>query len=125
MKEQRYQYSLQMQNMPSRMTNERINALESIGFMWDGRVELLETTWWNRFHKLRRHKDEFGDCEALRCWVDAQVKKYRRMNRRMGCLSSRQKLKALECMYAPSIDSYGMEENKRKYEIMSIRTADL
>ena len=63
------------------ITQERIDKLNSIGFIWDP----LEYQWNEKFELLKQYKEEFGDCnvptkfiykrEALGTWVGRQRKK--------------------------------------------------
>ena len=49
------------------LSNERIDALERIGFEWiRGGQELDEKRWWKRYSELEEYKQEHGDCNVPR-----------------------------------------------------------
>lgn len=54
---QRKQYSLKKNGKPSSMSDERVEALERIGFVWD----VYEETWNQRFEELKKYKAYHGD----------------------------------------------------------------
>lgn len=72
-----------------RLTKERINALESIGFRWRlaaPRFVPPRVSWEDRFKELKRYKAQHGDCNvpkrypldpSLGMWVDRQRVQYR------------------------------------------------
>ncbi|EJK45323.1 hypothetical protein THAOC_36066 [Thalassiosira oceanica] len=63
-----------------KMSQERIQFLESIGFVWDQ----LEQDWSDRFDELKNYKDENGDCNvpfrlgSLGEWVGWQRNSYKK-----------------------------------------------
>lgn len=81
-KEQRRHYSLLKQGKPSHMTQERIDALNSIGFCWDTH----EAVWYERLGELAEYASKFGSCAVptnypenprLGTWVHHQRRQYR------------------------------------------------
>ena len=70
----------------SHMTQERIDLLDSIGFVWAmGRDQEWELLWLERFEELRKYKETHGDCQVQRYhptlggWVNKQRHNYRIM----------------------------------------------
>lgn len=84
---QRSQYKLWMQNLPTQLSQERRNLLESIGFVWLARDPDDTLPWDVRFHELKQYKAEFGTClvprsyRQLGAWVHYQRQQYRLMKR--------------------------------------------
>ena len=88
---QRTQYALRLTGGKSSMTNERIDALESIGFNWrvynSTSCELKQQKKWNaRFRELMAYRRENGNCNVpmryghnprLGYWVYNQRKEFR------------------------------------------------
>jgi len=81
-KRQRYQYKLLKEGIPSTMTEDRIKALEDVGFVWDSH----ESTWEERMNELRAYKDTYGHCNVpssypenmrLATWVRFQRRQYK------------------------------------------------
>ena len=59
-KRQRYQYKLRQDGKQSTMTQERIVALEEIGFIWDSHG----SAWMERWNELRDFKIEHKHCNV-------------------------------------------------------------
>eukprot|EP00551_Chaetoceros_affinis_P006151 CAMPEP_0203672566 /NCGR_PEP_ID=MMETSP0090-20130426/8589_1 /ASSEMBLY_ACC=CAM_ASM_001088 /TAXON_ID=426623 /ORGANISM="Chaetoceros affinis, Strain CCMP159" /LENGTH=465 /DNA_ID=CAMNT_0050537901 /DNA_START=85 /DNA_END=1482 /DNA_ORIENTATION=+ len=82
-KRQRRQYKLRLEgNSNSTMTEERINILNDIGFVWDSH----EVIWNERFNQLVAYKEKFGNCRVpsyckecpqLASWVKCQRRQYK------------------------------------------------
>jgi hypothetical protein len=82
-KRQRRQYKLKTEgNSNSTMTEERINILNDIGFVWDSH----EVVWRERFAQLAAYKHKCGhcrvpsyckDCPQLASWVKCQRRQYK------------------------------------------------
>lgn len=82
-KRQRRQYKLRLEgNTNSTMTEERINILNDIGFVWDSH----EVIWNERFSQLIAYKEKFGhcrvpsyckECPQLASWVKCQRRQYK------------------------------------------------
>ena len=79
---QRSNYRLYQEGLPSPVTAERIRALESVGFEW----ETTSGVWNERFEQLREFKVQFGNCfvpqhysanPKLGLWVSTQRSNYR------------------------------------------------
>eukprot|EP00536_Pseudo-nitzschia_multiseries_P003164 jgi/Psemu1/252411/estExt_Genewise1Plus.C_470054 len=82
-KRQRAQYKLRNEGKPSSMTDERIDALEQINFVWDSH----SSAWEDRIVELSAFKAEHGHCsvsssncplnKTLVSWVKCQRRQYR------------------------------------------------
>jgi hypothetical protein len=81
-KRQRRQYKLLQEGSDSTMTDERIQLLNDIGFVWDSH----EVVWMERFHELLGYKNVYGHCRVpssckrhpqLATWVKSQRRQYK------------------------------------------------
>lgn len=81
-KRQRYQYKLMVEGKSSTMTEERVKALEDIGFVWDSQG----AAWGDRLHELQLFKKEFQHCNVpsnycenprLATWIKCQRRQYK------------------------------------------------
>ena len=81
-KRQRYQYKLKNEGKRSTMSDERIGALEEIGFIWDSH----SAVWDERVEELITYKRVKGDCNVpsrfvenrqLAVWVKRQRRQYK------------------------------------------------
>jgi len=81
-KRQRYQYKLMMQGKSSTMTEERVKALEEIGFVWDSQG----AAWGERLDELRDFRTIYMHCNVpsnysenpqLATWVKCQRRQYK------------------------------------------------
>jgi len=81
---QRMEYKLLQDGEKSSMTNERLSALQSIGFVWAKRKG--QATWDAKYKQLQEYKATNGDCliptkyaqdPALGRWVSTQREQYR------------------------------------------------
>eukprot|EP00538_Stauroneis_constricta_P012921 CAMPEP_0119559046 /NCGR_PEP_ID=MMETSP1352-20130426/11777_1 /TAXON_ID=265584 /ORGANISM="Stauroneis constricta, Strain CCMP1120" /LENGTH=589 /DNA_ID=CAMNT_0007606601 /DNA_START=224 /DNA_END=1993 /DNA_ORIENTATION=- len=59
-KRQRYQYKNKRDGKPSTMTDERVTALEKLGFIWESQG----LSWNDRFHDLIAYKSKHGHCNV-------------------------------------------------------------
>lgn len=84
-KRQRYQYKLKIDNKRSTMSDERVQALNHIGFIWDSHSAI----WSERLHELLEYKRVYGDCNVpsryqpnrqLAVWVKRQRRQYKFYN---------------------------------------------
>lgn len=81
-KRQRYQYKLMMEGKCSTMTEERVKALEEIGFVWDSQG----AAWEERLGELEEFRRTFMHCNVpsnyaqnrpLATWVKCQRRQYK------------------------------------------------
>jgi hypothetical protein len=81
-KRQRYQYKLMVEGKASTMTEDRVKALEDIGFVWDSQG----AAWGDRLEELRQFKEEFSHCNVpsnysenprLATWIKCQRRQYK------------------------------------------------
>lgn len=81
-KRQRCQYKLLLEGRPSSMTQDRINFLEDVGFVWDSH----EAGWKERLSDLIDFKTRHGNClvpsncptqQQLATWVKCQRRQYK------------------------------------------------
>ena len=81
-KRQRYQYKLMQEGKPSTMTQERVRALEDIGFVWDSQG----AAWGERLDELKEFRKVYMHCNVpsnysenpqLATWVKCQRRQYK------------------------------------------------
>lgn len=81
-KRQRYQYKLKQEGKRSTLSDERVEALENIGFVWDSH----RAVWDERFNELIDYKRINGNCNVpsrytenrqLAVWVKRQRRQYK------------------------------------------------
>merc|ERR1719464_1738791 len=79
---QRYQYKLKMDGKKSTLSDERVVALNDVGFVWD----LHKSVWSRRLEELKDFRKEFGHCNVpsryrtnhpLAVWVKRQRRQWR------------------------------------------------
>jgi hypothetical protein len=75
-KSQRAQYKLYKKNEPSLMNQDRIKALESIGFFWMD-IAKGDEKWDDMYQKLFLHKNKDGTNSSLRAWLHKQRRRYK------------------------------------------------
>ena len=100
-KEQRRHYTLLKQGKASHMTEERVKALDEIGFCWDTHEEI----WGERLRELLLYKAEKGDClvpttypenAKLGTWVHHQRRQYKKYKDGDPCHITLERIRALE-----------------------------
>lgn len=81
-KRQRYQYKLMVEGKSSTMTEERVTALEEIGFIWDSQG----AAWGERLEELKEFRSIYMHCNVpsnysenpqLATWVKCQRRQYK------------------------------------------------
>lgn len=81
-KRQRYQYKLKMSGKSSSITQERIEMLQNIGFVWSRHA----IVWHQRLRELEEYRAQHGDCnipgnypenQELAIWVKCQRRQYK------------------------------------------------
>lgn len=60
MQRQRYQYKLRQSGQRSTITEERIRALDQVGFVWDSHAAV----WIERLEELKQYKEVHGHCNV-------------------------------------------------------------
>jgi len=113
-KRQRCQYKLFQRGKKSAMTKERIELLNSIGFVWDQQGNL----WERRFQELVDFKKKYGNClvphefgenQKLANWVKIQRRQYilNRQNRRSNMTLERiQRLERLGFVWTKAFEIF-------------------
>lgn len=100
-KRQRYQYKLLLEGKRSRMTKERLKALEAIGFVW----HYQEASWYHHLADLKAFKREHGHCNVpskldenpkFAAWVRCQRKQYQRLRKNRQSNMTPQRIVELE-----------------------------
>lgn len=83
---QRVEYKLMQEGKRSSMTQERVEILERVGFVWS--KNLSQPSWDNKFRELLEYKEIHGDClvptkfssnPSLGRWVSTQRAHYKLM----------------------------------------------
>jgi hypothetical protein len=101
---QRAEYKLLKEGKKSSMTQERISALESVGFVWAKRRK-GQPTWDLKFEELKRYRAENGDClvptkyaenPALGRWVSTQRAQYKLMQEGKPTTMTQERVHLLE-----------------------------
>jgi hypothetical protein len=81
-KRQRYQYKLKQQSKRSTMSDERVQALEEIGFVWDSH----SACWDEKLEELLQYREVHGHCNVpsrfaenrqMAVWVKRQRRQYK------------------------------------------------
>jgi hypothetical protein len=82
-KRQRHQYKLKRQGQNSNLTEERIQLLESLGFVWDSH----SAAWDEKFQELKEFREAHGNCfvpcihkgnNKISTWIKRQRCQHRR-----------------------------------------------
>jgi len=101
---QRRQFTVLMQGLPSALTAERIQRLESLGFTWSVRPEPA-STWNRRFQELKAYNAAHSNClvpqryrvnPQLGTWVHTQRRQYKLMKEGKKSSMNKEKADALE-----------------------------
>eukprot|EP00586_Coscinodiscus_wailesii_P008242 CAMPEP_0172522484 /NCGR_PEP_ID=MMETSP1066-20121228/293144_1 /TAXON_ID=671091 /ORGANISM="Coscinodiscus wailesii, Strain CCMP2513" /LENGTH=349 /DNA_ID=CAMNT_0013305489 /DNA_START=217 /DNA_END=1265 /DNA_ORIENTATION=- len=86
---QRQEYKHLIEDKPSQMTIERAEALNDIGFEWEGTTSYSVMLWQRRYDELKQFKARTGHCrvpdsftenKALGMWVSTQRTHYKLLN---------------------------------------------
>lgn len=98
---QRRAYSKRKEGEPNSISDERIKALETIGFVWNAHEEL----WFYRLQELIEYKAYHGDCivpkkfesnPKLAKWVDVQRYQYQLLKSGKYSSLSQERIELLE-----------------------------
>lgn len=92
-KRQRYQYKLKVDGKRSTITDERVRALDEVGFVWDSH----KAVWAERLEELKDFKKQFGHCNVpsryqdnhqLAIWVKRQRRQWKnKMDSLPNCMT--------------------------------------
>jgi hypothetical protein len=94
-------YALKVAGKTSSMSDKRIEALESIGFIFN----LHDDVWNKRFNELKEYKSIYGDClvpklfpsnPALAKWVDQQRTQYKHLQDGQHSYLTQERMEQLE-----------------------------
>jgi len=102
-KRQRYQYKLKQDGKRSTITDERVQALEEAGFVWDSH----KAVWAERLEELKEFKKEYKHCNVpsrykpnhqLAIWVKRQRRQWKnKLDRLPNCMTD-ERQRALEAI---------------------------
>jgi len=119
---QRRQYHLMMKGRPSSMIRDRIEKLNSLGFVWSVRTDHDEM--WNlRFEELKVFKEKHGDClvpqryppnPQLGTWVNTQRRHYKLMKDNKHSSMTEDRVRALEALGFVWVTSRGAPPLKKR-----------
>jgi hypothetical protein len=102
-KRQRYQYKLMIEGKSSTMTEERVKALEDIGFVWDSQ----RAAWGERLEELKEFRSIYMHCNVpsnyqensqLAIWVKCQRRQYRLLLEGKASNMTPQRIRDLEAV---------------------------
>lgn len=100
---QKLQYRNKCQGKYSMLTQDRIDALNMIGFEWDD--SRWDQLWHQRYEQLCQYKKEHGHCEVpisyadnrqLAVWVSRQRREYKRLIQGKSSYMSKKRQQMLE-----------------------------
>ncbi|CAJ1943347.1 unnamed protein product [Cylindrotheca closterium] len=112
-KRQRYQYKLRAEGKPSTMTIERINALESIGFIWDSHG----ACWMERYNELKEYASKHGSCNISSRYIDlhgSQLSSWVKCQRRLYKMYMDNKATNMTAERIAKLESIGFEWELRR-----------
>lgn len=98
-KNQRHEYKLYQENKTSILTAERIEALNSMNFVWSVKPR---SSWESRFEELKRFHKKHGHTKVpnrmikLRRWVTNQRSQYNQLKSNKRSSMNEERIKALE-----------------------------
>ena len=117
-KRQRYQFKLKKEGRHTTLTNERMNALESIGFVWSSHC----ATWEEKFNELIEFANRNGHCNVpsryppnrqLSVWVRCQRRHFKLLKQQYGSYECNKLAKERY----NKLKSLGFDFNPRKLKI--------
>mmetsp|Transcript_8507 Transcript_8507/g.12106 ORF Transcript_8507/g.12106 Transcript_8507/m.12106 type:complete len:783 (-) Transcript_8507:16-2364(-) len=103
---QRRQYQLLQKGKPSRMTKERVDLLEGLGFQWSIRTNPV-TMWKMRFEELVEYKELNGGClvpqryhenPQLGTWVNTQRRHFKLLQEEKRSCMTKERLEKLNAI---------------------------
>jgi hypothetical protein len=116
---QRYQYKLMIEGRSSTITEERVKALEEIGFAWDSQGAL----WGERLEELKKFRSIYMHCNVpsnyrenpqLALWVKCQRSQYRLLMEDKPSNMTPQRIRYLEAVeFEWQLRSYRQQRTKQ------------
>jgi hypothetical protein len=111
-KRQRYQYKLKLEVKSSTMTDERILALEGIGFIWDSQG----ASWYERFDDLKTFLLLHKHCNVPSNHPDKQLATWVKCQRRQYKLHNDSKPSNMTLRRIHELEDLGFEWELRNYK---------
>jgi hypothetical protein len=102
-KRQRFQYKLMKEGKPSAMTDERVKALEELGFAWD----IQGASWGESLDELKKYRSIYMHCcvpsndsenPQLASWVKYQRRQYKLRMEGKASVMTPQRVRDLEAV---------------------------
>ena len=102
----------------SKTTEERVRALQSLGFIWN----CQGTAWEEKLQELRRYRDKYSDCNVpsnfpenpkLGMWVKCQRRQYKLFKEGKQSSMTRERIEELEEMGF----TWGLRNHRRKSRV--------
>ena len=91
-----------MANKKTSLTQERVDILTNIGFIW---IAVADIPWQTRLEQLKGYKEKYGNClvpnkfkeeNALGRWVDKQRHDYRKLKEGKKSVMVEERIRQLE-----------------------------
>jgi peptide deformylase len=128
---QRHQYQLYQKGQPSQMTQERIQQLNGLGFIWvvgkgrgETRAKADASKWDKQFRLLQQYKSVNGDCDVQRShkvgdvnlgrWVDRQRIQYQLFQKGQPSQMTQERIQQLNGLDFIWVVGKGNNQGKRK-----------
>jgi hypothetical protein len=111
-KRQRYQYNLTQEGKASTMTDERILALENIGFVWDSQG----AAWCERFNELKTFRRVFVHCNVPSNYQNKRLATWVKCQRRQFKLHKESKPSNITLERIQVLENLGFEWGLRNYK---------
>ena len=133
---QRREYTKWLKGKSSRLTKEKIDLLEDMGFVWivvsgpilkdSNRFKRIEEQWKQKFNELVKYKEKYGDCLVPRRyeqnniklgnWVGNQRREYKRWLKGIKtCRLTQEKVDLLEDIGFVWMDKFKTMRNEECY----------
>lgn len=123
---QRQYYKMYTTGKKGPMTRAKIDALESVGFVWSVQAEDNEAAWWTMYQALSDFHTEHGHCcvptryppnRRLGTWVMRQRKNYKLFINEWGGSMTKFRIEALEGLGFTWASKARGKRGKFKYEV--------
>eukprot|EP00550_Attheya_septentrionalis_P007695 CAMPEP_0198281856 /NCGR_PEP_ID=MMETSP1449-20131203/1736_1 /TAXON_ID=420275 /ORGANISM="Attheya septentrionalis, Strain CCMP2084" /LENGTH=1094 /DNA_ID=CAMNT_0043977825 /DNA_START=130 /DNA_END=3414 /DNA_ORIENTATION=- len=84
-KQQRLKFKQMMEgNRPSNFSDDQINILKGLGFVFQVRYGSLDDIWKRRLEELKQFKQEHGDCLVPKSYENQELARWVRKQRELG-----------------------------------------